>query len=541
MVKILRGKAKVKLRYKVMILSFCFYVTLFFAVSKCSCSVSKFGYETEGSNKVSIEDCIRGSWFTCPEDGYAINISAFIRVPTYPGTTICAGIYKFSDDSLVAQTEEEEDVPQALTGAWVTFSFTWPLPNLEGGVDYWLVVWANEASELYYDGGTLNGTAQTLNYTGTFPDSLNGSLNSFVHSIYCTYGKYSYNFNGLYNEATGNLETGGVDVTAYFTDGTPPETFHVDGNQNHLFNSKPQYFLFDLVKDREYWLEDGEYETTIYIFNDTLTTYTIDFLDLAGVTDDRPILEAKYYVNGTLYTVEKRKVDVEPKIVMNLVNGRKYTLLLKDGSSYTFGELLMTSTTTITLTFKGLEFPEENLLTFRWVRIHCGRRFATPNGSIAITYNDTLTQTAKVDIYIRYRNGTYVYNATETADSFFHNWTVALNNTDYRVEAIIDHATLGTLTARWFVPRELSGAPWGMDFLGTLPFDTSSIIPLFIILCFAGLFSALNAPMGAFVAVIVTAIFVWMGWLSISGGLLIAAFAFAIMLAIIYAKRRANV
>ena len=390
-------------------------------------------------------------------------------------------------------------------------------------------------TEVFGSEGQFIWNVQVFNSTDSVWAASNFTVNVYV--VYCVV------FYGLYNETTGLLMNSGVNVTAYFTDGTAPDTFEVNGTYSYGWQTKPQYFVFDLGdKDRQYWLQEQEDNATIYIFDDTpKTTYTIEFLDLGGVTDERPIVESQYYVNGTAHTIERRKIDVEPKIVMNLVNGRKYVIQLKDGVSYTFGELLMTSDATVSLTLKGIEFPQDNLLTFRWVQIYCGRTFGNPNGNITVTYEDLQNATVTVDIYITYRNGTYAYGGVENADSFIHTWTSALNNTDYTVNATITHASLGTLTAKWFLPRSLTTAPWSLDFLGTLPFATSTLLPMFLVLCFAGLFSALNAPLGAFLTVMATIILVYLGWITVSGGALIAALAFALMLAIVYAKRRANV
>lgn len=379
----------------------------------------------------------------------------------------------------------------------------------------------------------VSGYCENLYLSRSVPHGSWGTEDYFIVTLY-----------GVYDEDLGTLKSPNeraVNVTTYFTDGTPPDTFEVNGTLTRSYGSTPAYLVFAVSKERQYWITDGEKNIVVYIFDADLTTYTIEFLDLAGITEDRPFVEAKYYINGTLRTVEKRKVDVEPKIMMNLVNGRKYLIQIKDGASYTFGDLLMTSTTTIQLTLKQLDLPDISILGYTWVNIHCERAFGNPNGTITVTYNDTKTATTQVFIEAKYRNGTQAYNGTETTNTFTHTWSYALNNTDYRVEATITHQSLGTLTAKWFLSRELSEAPWTLDFLGNLPFSTTVLIPVFIVLCFAGLFSALNAPLGAFVVCIVTILFVYMGWLDISGGVLIAGIAFAIMFAIIYAKRRANV
>jgi len=364
---------------------------------------------------------------------------------------------------------------------------------------------------------------------------------TYAPKLYVTYEIPSYTFHGLYDESTGLLKgesERAVDVTAWY-EGETYSTFEVNGT--YMFNTTtvPLYFHFELgARDREYWLSEEEVNIDIYIFNATLTTYTIVFLDLAGILNDNPIVEAQHLINGTLMTVEKRKVDEEKKLYFSLVQGSKYTIIIQNGESYTFGDLLMTSQTTIQLTLKGIEFPKETLLTYKYVRIYGIRGFDTPNGTITITYEDTLNLTASVTIYINYKNGTNIYNATETTNSFNHEWANAMNDTDYRVLCTIDHATYGVYNWRQYFPLHLSTMPWGLGFFGTLPFNTAYIIPAILILFAGGCFSQINAYAGAFSMVIVAIIMAYMGWLPIPAGPLIVAFTLAILMGIIYAKRR---
>lgn len=367
----------------------------------------------------------------------------------------------------------------------------------------------------------------------------------FNYLDFWTY-RYKYNLYGVYDEDTGLFNPIGCNVTAYYIDGTVTETFLVNGSYLYESESLLQYFNFNLTNTRQYWLGSTETSGDIHIFevfDDSTTVYTIAFLDLAGALEDYPFVEAQRYVNGTLYTVEKRKVDVDKKIVMALKNGEKYTIVIQDGSSYTFGDLLMTSTTTITLTLKGVDFPKETLLTYKYVRIYGTRAWGVAGtGNITITYQDTLELTTSVKIDINYKNGTNAYTHTETDDSFNHVWASALNNTDYAVVCTITHERYGSYSWKQYFPRTFSDAPWGLDWLGTsLPFATSTIIPMFLILFVAGCFSQINAEVGAFSAVVTALILTYMGWINIPAGALVTAFSLVILMAIIYSKRRVQV
>lgn len=379
---------------------------------------------------------------------------------------------------------------------------------------------------------TWDNVENVVNYTTLAPSTVEltwtGSYN------------YSYTFYGLYNETTGLRIYDNVTVTAYFVGAEQAsESFVLNGSYVYAPDYHPLYFHFELgANDREYWVSEDEVSSSIFVFDDDTTAYTIVFLDLAGALDEHPYVYAQYYVNGTLRTVEKRKVDVENKVAMSLVNGRKYYLKIIDGASYTFGELLMTDTRTIQLTLKGIEFPKETLLTYKYVRIYGLREFLNPTGKITITYQDTLEMTTSVQIKINYKNGTNVYTATETADSFNHEWSSAENDTDYAVVCTITHERYGVNPWKQYFPGQLSGSPWSLDFLGSLPVVTSVIIPSFLIVFAAGCFTVINAEAGAVMAVIVAAILTYLGWIQITPAILVTGFTLAFLMAVIYAKRR---
>jgi len=393
---------------------------------------------------------------------------------------------------------------------------------------------------------SLNSTAE-WNFVESWTFSLGSKGWNLVESWNFSLTPPAFIFHGLFDESTGCLQSPSeraVNITAYFSDGSETETFEVNGTYIYFSDSHPLYFLFELgLNDREYWVRQDEEVGIIYIFNQTLTTYTISFLDLAGALADHPFVEAQRYINGTLMTVEKRKVDVENKVVMNLVNGVKYTITLQNGASYTFGDLLMTSQTTIQLTLKGIQFPKETLMTCKYVRIYGFRVFATPNGTITITYQDLLNLTNSVKIEINYKNGTNVYTDTETADSFSHEWASASNSTDYAVVCTINHERYGVYTWKNYYPREGSSSmPWGLDWLGTsLPFNTAYILPALLVLFAGGCFSQINAEVGAFAMVVVAILLAYMGWLPISGATLMTAFALVVLMALVVAKRRVEV
>lgn len=362
----------------------------------------------------------------------------------------------------------------------------------------------------------------------------------FAPELTVTYRTYTFICNGLFDEETGLFVPTGVNVTAYFLFDYSPETFEVNGSYVYSTDQVVYYFHYELgANDREYWISENELSGDLYIFNASTTFYTVAFLDFSGGLKDQPFVQARRNVNGTSHIIDKRKVDAENKVQMSLINGVKYSVVVLNGASYTFGDVLFTSTTTIQLTIKALAFPLTTILIYNDVRLYWERTFGSPTGNITLNYEDLLESTNQVEIFINYRNGTNAYNNTETSNSFVHTWTSAINSTDYQVIANINHTSYGLFIDRNFLPGELGAdPPFDLGFFGSLPFDTAVIIPALLILFVAGCFSMVNVPLGAFLTVVLAGAFVYMGWISIESSYIITALCIVIIMGIIFAKRR---
>lgn len=347
-----------------------------------------------------------------------------------------------------------------------------------------------------------------------------------------------YHFYGPYAEENGSLLDQNVTVTVYYdTDGYSPYSFEFNGSWVYPTSPQAQHFLFTFEDNstREYWVDQSEDVLPVYIFWGDTTNYAINFLDTTGILQDYPYITAKRYVNGTLYTVEKRKVDVYNTVLMNLIPGRTYSIYLgNEESSYTFGDLTMTGTTSVQLVIRGVDFPKQTLLTQKTV--HC---YAYRNSSIFVVYEDESEATTSVLVQVFYGDFTLAYNTTETAQSFTVEWASADNETSYQVTVTVTHDTYGTLTFKQYLPADtaLDTAPFGLEWLGDWTFDSSAILPALIILFVAGCFSAVNAYVGAVLMVITSIILSIMGWIPIPAGTIVAGFSLAILMALVYHKR----
>lgn len=151
---------------------------------------STFGYTTVGDDQdQDVSDIIIGSVFTIPDGGIIDSISVMLDWEGTAGKKHKAAIYKHSDLSLVATTEEKTNPDTGYHHEWVVFNFSEPKPQLVSGTEYILVYW-NETGwnmTLYRTSGETNQAhSQSLSYD-TFPDPLIPSHSNYKYSIYATY------------------------------------------------------------------------------------------------------------------------------------------------------------------------------------------------------------------------------------------------------------------------------------------------------------------------------------------------------------------
>ncbi len=374
-----------------------------------------------------------------------------------------------------------------------------------------------------------------------------GSLFCFVPFVKAD--TYQFTFEGLLDEDSGLMygeSERAVDVTAYFAidSSLPSESFTVNGTYVYNASALPLYFRFDIGStDREWWVTSGDTNTTIQIFNATLSSYVVQFNDLTGILNTYPVIEVQRNINGSEVTVEKRHVDSTGKIYASLIYGVTYSILVGDGlTTFSYGDVLFENDALVELPLRGLEFPDTIQIGYKYVKVYVTR---DSDNNIYVSYLDSVEDyrgnTTSVIFRVYYQsNFTLVYeNSVGTVDSWSDTWTGSDNMTDYVCIVTITHELFGDMDYRQVLPRLYgSPAPWSLAVLGSLPFDTSYLIPTFIILCVAAAVSAFNSHIGLFVVIILACLFAWWGWLPISVDALVFGFALMIIFAIVLLKRR---
>lgn len=145
--------------------------------------MATFGNTTVYGATGQLSDNILGTGPVPATAGDIASISAYLNSNNAARKAKFA-IYKASDDSLVAQTDEIT-LP---TGAqWHTANFASPV-SLPAG-DYYILAWADGsfAVTIAREAASGAGRFRAIAYTGSFPNPSGTTNNNFRYSIYATY------------------------------------------------------------------------------------------------------------------------------------------------------------------------------------------------------------------------------------------------------------------------------------------------------------------------------------------------------------------
>ena len=111
---------------------------------------------------------------------------------------------------------------------------------------------------------------------------------------------------------------------------------------------------------REYWVDPSETVTVFYIFHGDTQTYTLYFMDYTSVLATYPYITAQTYINGSYFSVEKKKVDAENTFTMNLIEGQRYQLLIgNEAYTYVYGDYTQLAQLLLAY-FEGTDFPKKH-------------------------------------------------------------------------------------------------------------------------------------------------------------------------------------
>ena len=130
-----------------------------------------------------------GSRFTSQSAGVANSISVYLTNPSSTSVNVKCSIYRESDQTLVATTEQK-GIASGSDG-WQTFNFA-SAPSLSAGASYSIVVWFSSSNlRVYYSSSSSTQSWYASQAFGNFPTGPYASLSGFgqenlVYSIYAT-------------------------------------------------------------------------------------------------------------------------------------------------------------------------------------------------------------------------------------------------------------------------------------------------------------------------------------------------------------------
>jgi hypothetical protein len=144
-----------------------------------------FGYTYSGVNNQNLKDKISGTRFTMTANGIADNITAYLQTTSDMSTKTKCLIYENSE---LIGTTEEKILDHGEEGAWVTYNFSEPKPELSINTEYILVCWSNNTCNLSYDNLNTNpGRYKNQTYGASLESITWDDSELKNYSIYCEY------------------------------------------------------------------------------------------------------------------------------------------------------------------------------------------------------------------------------------------------------------------------------------------------------------------------------------------------------------------
>jgi hypothetical protein len=364
----------------------------------------------------------------------------------------------------------------------------------------------------------------------------NGAESGYAAKLYVTYetGQYSYFLYGAYNEE--GSRTGAINCTVYRAT-EPPQSFELDGVENVTSEDIPIAFYFDIGynESRVYYMKDTFEEIYVIKPSDPYYTYYIALVDFVGVSD--AYLESIININGTDRVVERWKIDVVNELPFTFSWGRAYKLrLVCNKGTYYYPDFVAGASFSTTLAITADMFP--TAISAGEISLSVQRR----NESwIQSVYADDGEETQWIYMAIyAYGESSPTYATNQTTHTLTLNWYGADSDTDYYVLVQAYHGIRGLLawTFQAVLITDAENPFNALTMLGEFPFDPDQLLGVFIVLCFFGVFSQVNAGVGIFIGVVVAAILTLIGLLSLGWTWLSTSMAVAVTVALSIHKDR---
>jgi hypothetical protein len=293
---------------------------------------------------------------------------------------------------------------------------------------------------------------------------------------------------------------------------------------------------------RTFYLTSATFEE-IYIFipntaDEAAYLYTFSLASF-GVNLNNSYIESILNVGGENRIVERQKADALNTVPFWFVWARHYSLrFVCSLGSYTWADFIALSETSQNLIVSRSMFPitiDQFTLYASAVRMN--------STWIQVNYTNPLNSTSWVYIAIKHVSGygwatDTFQNTTDNIVSY--NWYSADSATNYLVHV---NASIGGQVYIWGLSATVPQAtddPWGdyLDVFGDWPIPSKYVVGAFIVLCVLGTMSAVDVPLGIFLATIMAMILNYWRWLNVSWLALGFCLFVSIVLALVEGARK---
>ena len=352
---------------------------------------------------------------------------------------------------------------------------------------------------------------------------------------------------GPFNEQTGDLLESAKSVSIVFEN---QSVIEVSLSHQKVFDFgelplKIGYLVGANTKRREYYFDSGQ--VSIYVLEAPNTvSVTFQIYDYSGQVSSQAFLETSKQLHGKTVLIERKPVSTNMQVMLHMEKYEVYTLTLQsEDVTYSFGTYVAIESGFDTLPVYTWGFPENVRLAYRYLRIGYERQ----GQDIAINYQDLMDETLSVTCNLyNWTDGSLLYTSTVENQS---NIQFVIQGEDYGItnqtslKAVLEiqHETFGSFNYVLLIHAEAPSAtlPFDLSILGDWIIPAWTIFPIVIIFAFASSTSALTSHVGAVLAVIITAILAYIGWVSIPSAIIVLCLALAILYALAMGRRKVEI
>jgi len=243
-----------------------------------------------------------------------------------------------------------------------------------------------------------------------------------------------------------NADAGTVLVTAHLKGGT--EEFNISSPVWWSDPELPVAFSWPVYSATRYIYVTAEENFTVTLPYDTIGIYSMTVKDKTATGGSAAAyLEAYRDIGGSETLVERMKIIFGNPTPLNLMVGSVYHIkvLFADGSRYDWGYFTATSTTSVNVIIRVVEFGDGAQMIYGTIHVDAERTGAL----ITVDYLDDRDNTIWSNVTIRERNGPIVLSVPHTNSSYTLNWASANTSLGYTVVVEGEHTEFGIWGRSW--------------------------------------------------------------------------------------------